>query len=69
MGVYSQPPACLHSWQPCWAVPGIRYQRRNLYEKLRPFIGALGGLAFGVLGVLVGVGLRAAVNALLGAVG
>jgi hypothetical protein len=41
------------------------YSQRNLYEKLRPFIGAAGGLVFGLLGMLVGLGLRAAVNALL----
>jgi hypothetical protein len=42
----------------------IRYQHRNLYEKLRPLIGAAGGLAFGILGMLAGAGLHAAVNAL-----
>ncbi len=43
----------------------IPYKNRNLYEKLRPFIGAAGGLVFGLLGMLLGVGLKAAVDALL----
>jgi hypothetical protein len=43
----------------------IPYRRRNVYEKLRPFIGTTGGLVFGLLGMLVGLGLRAAVNALV----
>ncbi len=43
----------------------VLYQQRNLYEKLRPFLGAAGGLVFGLLGMLLGVGLKAAVDALL----
>jgi hypothetical protein len=35
-----------------------RYRSRNWWEKLRPFLGALGGLFFGLLGVLVGWGLQ-----------
>ena len=41
------------------------FAQRNLYERLRPLIGAAGGLAFGLLGMLIGVGLRAAANNLL----
>jgi len=41
------------------------FTRRNWWEKARPFIGALGGLGFGVLGMLVGWGVRSAINAML----
>jgi len=46
----------------------IPFRIRNLYEKLRPILGGLGGLLFGLWGMGVGVGLRAAVNALLTAI-
>lgn len=39
--------------------------RRNLWEKIRPFAGAAGGLLFGMLGTLVGWGLIEAVNSIL----
>ncbi|MCJ7625343.1 MAG: hypothetical protein MUO76_17735 [Anaerolineaceae bacterium] len=45
---------------------GIPYPHRNWYEKARPLLGGLGGLIFGILGMLIGLGLRAGVNALLG---
>jgi hypothetical protein len=41
------------------------FPQRSLWQKLRPLFGLLGGLAFGLLGLLVGVGLRAGVLALL----
>lgn len=43
----------------------IRRGNVNFYEKLRPFIGAAGGLVFGLLGMLLGIGLRAALDALI----
>lgn len=43
----------------------IRRVEANLYERLRPFIGSAGGLVFGLLGMLLGLALRAAANALL----
>lgn len=33
------------------------YDRRNLWERLRPVLGVLGGLFFGLLGVALGAGL------------
>jgi len=42
----------------------ISYSRKNPWDKGRPFLGALGGLAFGLLGMLTGVGLQVAVKAL-----
>jgi hypothetical protein len=44
----------------------VAYARRNLWEKLRPFLGALGGLGFGILGTLIGWGLQSVVSAWLG---
>lgn len=44
----------------------IPWRRRKAWEKARPFLGALGGLGFGLLGMGIGLGLRAAVAALLG---
>jgi hypothetical protein len=41
------------------------FKRRNWWEKARPFLGALGGLGFGMLGMLVGWGIRSAIDALL----
>jgi hypothetical protein len=43
----------------------IPYERKKTWEKLRPFIGAVGGLAFGVLGVLLGSGLQMLVENVL----
>ena len=40
------------------------FRRRNLWEKIRPFLGGLGGLAFGVIGMLVGWGVSAAITEL-----
>jgi hypothetical protein len=37
------------------------FRSRNLWEKLRPFLGGLGGLAFGVIGMLLGWGISAAI--------
>ena len=44
----------------------VRFQRKNLWEKARPFLGGLGGLGFGLLGMAIGLGLQAAVRALIG---
>lgn len=38
--------------------------KQNIWERLRPFLGALGGVLFALLGVGLGLGLRAAVQAL-----
>ena len=43
----------------------IPWRRRHAWEKARPFLGALGGLGFGLLGMGIGFGLRAALAALL----
>ena len=40
------------------------FNRRKLWEKIRPFLGGLGGLAFGVIGMLVGWGISAAITEL-----
>jgi hypothetical protein len=42
-------------------IGGVRlpYTQRNWWEKLRPFLGALGGLLFGLLGMSIGMGARA----------
>lgn len=47
---------------------GLRppFGRRRWPEKLRPFLGALGGLAMAALGLALGAGLRSAVAAWLG---
>ncbi len=47
---------------------GLRpaFGRRRWPEKLRPFLGALGGLALAALGLALGAGLRSAVAAWLG---
>lgn len=42
----------------------ISWRRRNGWEKARPFLGALGGLGFGLLGMGIGLGLRAALAAI-----
>lgn len=44
----------------------LPFGRRRLPEKLRPFLGALGGLALAALGLALGAGFRAAVAAALG---
>jgi hypothetical protein len=44
---------------------GQRYALRNPWEKLRPFLGAIGGLLFGALGLSVGLALTAVAAALL----
>ena len=46
----------------------VAWKRRKAWEKARPFLGALGGLGFGLLGMGIGLGLRAALAALLGGV-
>ena len=43
-----------------WTPMGLR----SLWHKLRPLLGAAGGLVFAVLGALLGSGLQAAVDAL-----
>ena len=40
-----------------------QYQK-NIYEKIRPVLGGLGGLLFALLGMGIGLGLSAAINAL-----
>ena len=51
------------------AIVGARrnlpFGKRNCWERARPFLGLLGGLAFGLLGTLIGWGLRAGVEALI----
>jgi len=42
----------------------IPWSRRNGWQKARPFLGALGGLVFGLFGMGIGLGLSAAVAAL-----
>lgn len=41
------------------------FSRRLVWEKIRPFLGTLGGLIIGLVGMLVGLGLRAALMAFL----
>jgi hypothetical protein len=43
----------------------IPYRIRNFYEKIRPVLGGLGGLLFGLLGMAIGLGLRAGIMVLL----
>jgi hypothetical protein len=43
----------------------LAYARRNTWEKLRPFLGAVGGLLFGAFGALVGVGLQVWIAAMV----
>ena len=42
------------------------YRHRNWWEKIRPLLGAIGGLISGLLGMGIGVGIQAAVAKLLG---
>ncbi|MBE0696141.1 MAG: hypothetical protein IH586_04390, partial [Anaerolineaceae bacterium] len=44
----------------------VPFQQRRTWQKIRPFVGALAGLALGLAGMLIGWGLRAAVETLLG---
>lgn len=44
----------------------IPFRHRNLYEKIRPFLGAIGGASFGLLGMLLGLGFQALFKGLLG---
>ena len=43
----------------------LPFRRRNCWEKARPFLGALGGFVFGVLGALLGWGISAGIQSLL----
>jgi hypothetical protein len=43
----------------------LPFKYRNCWEKARPLLGATGGLAFGILGALLGWGIRAGVQNLL----
>jgi hypothetical protein len=38
------------------------FSQRNWWEKLRPVLGALGGLGFGILGLLLGLGIAGIAN-------
>jgi hypothetical protein len=44
----------------------VPFARRNLWEKLRPLLGAMGGLGFSILGALIGWGLQAVAASWLG---
>lgn len=44
----------------------VPYARRNAWEKMRPFLGALGGFGMGILGTMIGWGLQSVVSAWLG---
>lgn len=44
----------------------IPYKQRMFYEKIRPFLGMIGGTIFGFIGMGVGLGLRVAAMTLLG---
>ena len=43
----------------------LPFEHRNCWEKTRPLLGAAGGFAFGILGALLGWGIRAGVQNLL----
>jgi hypothetical protein len=43
----------------------LSFRHRNCWEKSRPFLGALGGFVFGLLGSLLGWGIRAGIQSLL----
>ena len=45
--------------------PQPPYQRRNIWEKIRPLLGGIGGLIFSIPGMLIGWGLVATINNLL----
>jgi hypothetical protein len=40
----------------------VPFRRRNTWEKVRPFLGLLGGLGFGLIGTLIGWGLQSVVS-------
>jgi hypothetical protein len=40
----------------------VSFKRRNTWEKIRPFLGTLGGFGFGLLGTLIGWGLQSVVE-------
>lgn len=40
------------------------FKHRNTWEKIRPLLGAAGGLGFGLLGAVIGSGLHALISAL-----
>ena len=40
----------------------VPFRRRNTWEKVRPFLGMLGGLGFGLIGTLIGWGLQSVVS-------
>ena len=44
----------------------VPFKRRNTWEKVRPFLGTLGGLGFGLIGTLIGWGLQSVVANWLG---
>ncbi len=44
--------------------PKTAFKRRNGWEKARPFLGALGGLGFGLIGLVLGLGLSGLSNLL-----
>lgn len=54
--------AALGGWLGGRRVP---FKRRNTWEKVRPFLGVLGGLGFGLIGTLIGWGLQSVVAAWL----
>jgi hypothetical protein len=39
----------------------VPFKRRNTWEKVRPFLGMLCGLGFGLIGTLIGWGLQSVV--------
>jgi hypothetical protein len=41
------------------------FRRRNCWEKARPFLGTLGGFAFGLFGTLLGWGISSGIQALI----
>ena len=43
----------------------LPFERRNWWEKARPFLGGLGGFGFGLIGTLIGWGLITAIQKLL----
>jgi hypothetical protein len=43
----------------------LPFKHRNCWEKSRPFLGALGGFVFGILGSLIGWGIVAGIQSLL----
>ena len=43
----------------------LPFKQRNCWEKARPLLGAMGGFAFGILGALLGWGIREGIQGLL----